>query len=116
MDSSRALSKLGLATPTSAEAIRRAYLRAVRAHPPERDPDGFRLVREAYDVLKDSPWLWVAESPGVETDAPEDTLAPLDSSPTGTRVDDESEPLPEDEDEPAQDTSPADEFPEPDLS
>ncbi|MGC4087628.1 MAG: hypothetical protein QM756_06985 [Polyangiaceae bacterium] len=39
----------GLPEPTP---LRRAYLRAVRAHPPERDADGFRRVREAYEFLK----------------------------------------------------------------
>jgi hypothetical protein len=107
MESSRALSELGLATPTSADAIRRAYLRAVRAHPPERDPDGFRLVREAYEVLKDSPWLWVAESPRAESD---------DADDIGGHEDEEGEPLPGDDDEPVPDTNLADEFPEPDLS
>ncbi len=63
MDASEALNELGLSTPASAEAIRRAYLRAVRVHPPERDPDGFRRIREAYELLKDSPWLWHAERP-----------------------------------------------------
>jgi hypothetical protein len=58
MDATGALSELGLTVPTSAEAIRRAYLRSVRAHPPERDPEGFRRVRDAYELLKDSPWLW----------------------------------------------------------
>jgi hypothetical protein len=38
-------------------------LKSVRAHPPERDQEGFRRVREAYELLKDSPWLWQAEQP-----------------------------------------------------
>ncbi len=36
---------------TAAE-VRLAYLQQVRAHPPERDPEGFKRVREAYDVLR----------------------------------------------------------------
>ncbi len=58
MDSKQALAELGLEAPTSADAIRRAYLRSVRKHPPERDPEGFQRVRQAYDLLRDHPWLW----------------------------------------------------------
>ena len=35
------------------EAVRAAYLAAVRRHPPDRDPDAFRRIRSAYDVLAD---------------------------------------------------------------
>ena len=59
---------LGLSTSVSADTIRRAYLRAVRAHPPERDPEGFRRIRDAYELLKDSPWLWEMERPVVQVD------------------------------------------------
>lgn len=68
MDPAGALSELGLTPPTSEEAIRRAYLKGVRAHPPERDPEGFRRVREAYELLKGAPWFWQAieQEPRVE--------------------------------------------------
>lgn len=36
----------------SAAEVRLGYLQQVRAHPPERDPEGFKRVREAYDVLR----------------------------------------------------------------
>jgi len=58
VDSEEALAELGLEAPTSKEAIRRAYLRSVRRHSPERDPGGFKRVRDAYDLLRDAPWLW----------------------------------------------------------
>jgi curved DNA-binding protein CbpA len=32
--------------------VRLAYLQKVREHPPERDPEGFKRVREAYEVLR----------------------------------------------------------------
>ncbi len=35
-----------------AAEVRLAYLQKVRHHPPERDPEGFKRVREAYDVLR----------------------------------------------------------------
>jgi hypothetical protein len=52
-----------LSAQVSADTIRRAYLRGVRAHPPERDPEGFRRIRDAYELLKDSPWLWEMARP-----------------------------------------------------
>lgn len=60
MDPSSALSELKLELPTTEEAIRRAYLRGVKAHPPERDPEGFQRVRAAYDFLRENPWAWSA--------------------------------------------------------
>ena len=37
----------------SEEEIRRAYFKLVRAHPPEQEPEQFKRIREAYDVLRD---------------------------------------------------------------
>jgi hypothetical protein len=51
MDTEEARRTLGLDGTTTAEARRRAYLRAVRAHAPDRDPIGFQRVREAYEIL-----------------------------------------------------------------
>lgn len=34
------------------ETIRQAYLDAVRRHPPESDPEGFRLINDAYELIK----------------------------------------------------------------
>jgi DnaJ-class molecular chaperone len=45
---------LELEETASAEAIRKAYLAQVRLHPPEKDPNGFKAIRRAYDSLKDS--------------------------------------------------------------
>ncbi len=45
---------LGLQPDAEAKAIKRAYFRGVRKHPPEKDPDGFRRIREAYETLSDS--------------------------------------------------------------
>jgi hypothetical protein len=43
---------LGVAESDDAAAIRRAYRRAVAAHPPDRDAEGFRAVRAAYERLE----------------------------------------------------------------
>lgn len=34
------------------DVIRKAYLNCLRAHPPDRDPEGFQRVRKAYDELR----------------------------------------------------------------
>jgi hypothetical protein len=53
-----ALEVLGLQGSPAETEVRRAYLRKVKEHPPERDPEGFRRVREAYDFLKRNPWAY----------------------------------------------------------
>lgn len=42
---------LGVDAAATHGQLRRAYLRAVKKHKPERDPDGFKAVREAYELL-----------------------------------------------------------------
>ena len=44
---------LGLDETASDEAIREAYIAAIRISPPDRDPEGFRRIREAYEQLRD---------------------------------------------------------------
>ena len=44
---------LGVSKDAEQKAIKRAYFRGVRAHPPEKDPSGFRRIREAYETLSD---------------------------------------------------------------
>jgi curved DNA-binding protein CbpA len=44
---------LGVAPGASEEEIRAAYLLRVKEHSPERDPEGFERVRDAYAVLRD---------------------------------------------------------------
>lgn len=44
---------LGLDEDVSDAAVRAAYLAAIRAHPPDRDPAGFQRIREAYDAIRD---------------------------------------------------------------
>lgn len=43
---------LGVEPDATGAEIRRAYLEKVREHPPERDPEGFKRVREAYEHLR----------------------------------------------------------------
>jgi hypothetical protein len=42
---------LGVQPGASPEAIRSAYFELVRAHPPERDAEAFKIVRAAYEQL-----------------------------------------------------------------
>lgn len=43
---------LGVAEDADDATIRQAYLRLLRRHPPERDPDGFRRLRAAYEAVR----------------------------------------------------------------
>lgn len=47
-----ALSALGLSLPTDADAARRAYMRLLKKHKPEVDPQGFMRLREAYEEVR----------------------------------------------------------------
>ena len=44
---------LGLALDSTDEAIRRRYLQLVRTYTPERAPERFAAIREAYEKLRD---------------------------------------------------------------
>lgn len=43
---------LGVSDGATRKEIRRAYLRQVKQHKPDRDPEGFQRVREAYEVVR----------------------------------------------------------------
>jgi hypothetical protein len=82
MDPRGALTVLGLTRPTSADTIRRAYLKGVRAHSPERDPDGFREVRAAYELLQGAPATWLAgEDAAPPEPEPENTPSEVTGEP-----------------------------------
>jgi curved DNA-binding protein CbpA len=44
---------LGVTSSASLEDIRAAYLSKVREYPPERCPEEFERIRDAYEVLRD---------------------------------------------------------------
>ena len=44
---------LGVGPHATDREIRDAYLRGIRNHPPERDPEQFERIRDAYDRLRD---------------------------------------------------------------
>lgn len=43
---------LGVERTASEAEIKQAYFRLLREHPPERDPEGFKLIRAAYEKLR----------------------------------------------------------------
>ena len=46
---------LGLNPGASPEEVKKAYFRMVRKYSPEKDPDQFQKIREAYEAIKDGP-------------------------------------------------------------
>ena len=49
---------LDIAPTSDEEAIRRAYVRQLKQHRPERDPEGYQRVREAWEEAKRYAVLW----------------------------------------------------------
>lgn len=43
---------LGIERQATEAEIKRAYFTLVRQHPPERDPEGFKRIRAAYEKLR----------------------------------------------------------------
>ena len=43
---------LGLASTATEAEIKQTYFKLVREHPPERDPEGFKRIRAAYEKLR----------------------------------------------------------------
>jgi hypothetical protein len=75
----RACLGLSQSGPLEKAAVRRAYLQAIKKHKPEADPDGFRSVREAYELLDQLVALGMEASPP----PPASTTSPDASSPAG---------------------------------
>jgi len=44
---------LGVGQDAGEEEIRAAYVRKVKKHPPDRSPEEFERIRDAYDSLRD---------------------------------------------------------------
>ncbi len=45
---------LGVPHDATSDQIKDAYFKLVRDHPPEREPDAFKVIRAAYDRLRTS--------------------------------------------------------------
>ena len=48
----RAAELLNVSTAATDQELRAAYLRKVQQHPPDRDPDLFEKIRDAYEQLR----------------------------------------------------------------
>jgi curved DNA-binding protein CbpA len=48
-----ALEILGLSIGADEEQLRAAYLRKVKEYPPDRSPEQFERIRDAYETLRD---------------------------------------------------------------
>lgn len=44
---------LGVSTNATDQEIREAYLKKVRIHTPEKNPEQFRIISESYEKIKD---------------------------------------------------------------
>jgi hypothetical protein len=101
---------LGLGPTRDERAIKRAYTKLLREHPPETDPAGFQSLRQAYETatflsrLPPGTVLKQAadgdETPGVERDAIEAGLVPP-AAPAGTEAGEPSPPAARQETEPS---------------
>ncbi len=49
----QAASSLDVDVDVDGQALRAAYVRQVKAHPPDTDPEGFERIRDAYELLRD---------------------------------------------------------------
>lgn len=97
-----ALAELGLTPPLDPERLRRTYLRTLKTRKPEVDPDGFRRLREAYELLREQAAFEAmiaayAEAEDDATEAPSGERAaaeppPGDAARAETRPDEEPAP------------------------
>ena len=53
MKASEALGILNLPSDATPEQVKKAYFRLVRTYSPEKDPEQFQRLREAYELLRD---------------------------------------------------------------
>lgn len=44
---------LGVDTDASDDEIKQAYLQQVKSHPPDRAPNQFQVIKQAYEAIKD---------------------------------------------------------------
>ena len=49
----RAATTLGIDLDADEQAIHAAYVRQIKTHPPDKDPDTFEQVRDAFQLLRD---------------------------------------------------------------
>ena len=73
-DPHRAAALLGVSPAASEAELRAAYLQKVREHPPDRDPELFEQIRDAYEHLRNPAVRAQAVLAGPDPEAPLTTL------------------------------------------
>lgn len=61
---------LGVETTADNDELRAAYLRKVQQHPPDRDPETFEQIRDAYEQMRNPDRRAAAIMEGPDPDAP----------------------------------------------
>ena len=61
---------LGVSADADQAAIRSAYLRAIKEHPPEREPERFEAIRDAYAALRDPRARFIRQLTSTDPEAP----------------------------------------------
>lgn len=81
MDVRTALELLGVTESATNDEVRRAYLRKIKVHKPEREPEMFAKLREAHELLSSGIiWIAPAEIEGLPEFAEESHPSPVASS------------------------------------
>jgi len=65
---------LGVSADAGEEEIRNAYLKKIRQYPPDRAPEEFERVRDAYETLRDPCARTLAMLRSIDPKAPLQTL------------------------------------------
>lgn len=73
-DLEKAAQLLGVSASVTEQQLRTAYLREVQRHPPDRDPDLFERIRDAYELLRNPNVRAQAVLEGPNPQAPLTTL------------------------------------------
>lgn len=61
---------LGVSSQAGDDEIRAAYLRGVKKHPPDRSPEQFERIRDAYDALRNPKGRMLRMLESVDAQAP----------------------------------------------
>jgi curved DNA-binding protein CbpA len=83
MSGDEAARVLGVADDAGVAQVRAAYLAKVAMHPPDRDPEQFERVRDAYHIMRDPRRLALQILQG--SDASEPFIRLLDQEPLAQR-------------------------------
>jgi hypothetical protein len=73
-DIEKAAAVLGVSAPLGDEELRAAYLQKVQEHPPDREPELFEQIRDAYEHLRNPDVRAQAVLEGPDPTAPLQTL------------------------------------------